>query len=102
MASHRAKCTALQKCYADFVLAINANPTTLKNELYAKHLITKKVHNGGSADEIASSIEDTLMYDESAWDKLMEVFHHYDGGGIIADKLMDQLRELLRENPPRG
>ena len=100
MASHEAKRSALRKCYPDFVRAIEANTTALKYELYAEELITLEARNSGSADDIASSYENKLMYDESAWDKLIEVLRHRDGSGIIADRLTDRLGELLRGNAP--
>ena len=98
--SHRAKCTTFRNCYAEFVLAIRANPIALKNALYAQDLITKQAHKSRSANKIASSCEDTLRYDKDAWEKLIEVLRRSDGGGIIADKLTDKLRELLPESMP--
>ena len=100
--THQAKCTSFQRCYAEFGPAINANPTDLKNQLYAEGLITLEARRSGSADEIASSCESKLINDESKWDQLIGVLRHCDGGGVIADRLTDQLRELLRENAPGG
>ena len=102
MDSHRAKRTVLRRCYDDLVLAISANPNALKYRLYANGLITISARKSKSANKIASSCDDTLMYDESAWDKLIGVLRRCDGGGIIADKLQEQLRELLGENAPGG
>ena len=100
--THQAKCTSFQRCYADFVLAINADPTDLKYQLYAEGLITLEARSSGSADQIASSCESKLRYDESKWDQLIGVLRRCDGGGIIAARLMDRLRELLGENAPGG
>ena len=107
MDSHEAKRRALRKCYPDFVRAIEANTTALKNELYADDLIALEARNSGTADVIASSCEKKLRYDESAWDKLIRVLRRRDESGIIAGKLTDRLGELLRgnvpgDNTPRG
>ena len=102
MDSHVAKRRALRNCYPDFVRAIEANTTALKNELYAEDLITDEAHNSASADVIASSCKSILRYDESAWDQLIEVLRRYDGSGIIADKLTDRLGELFGESSPRA
>ena len=102
MDSREAKRRALRNCYPDFVRAIEADTTALKNELYAEYLITDEARSSGSADVVASSCEKKLRLDESAWDQLIEVLRRCDGGGIIADRLMDRLRELLREKAPGG
>ena len=102
MDSHEAKRKALRKCYSDFVRAIEANTTALKNELYAEGLITLEARCSGTADDIASSCEKKLRYDESKWNKLIGVLRRCDESGIIAGKLTDWLGKLLRENAPGG
>lgn len=91
----------MKKCYPDFVGAISANLTDLKNELYAKDLITSEARDSGSADVIAASCESTLSRDESVWDKLIDLLCHSDKGRLVADQLNDQLRrELLEATTP--
>ena len=91
MDSHRAKCTALRKYSNELRRAISADYKNLSFMLCAKGLISLEVRDSKAADEIVSSVEYRLSFDESAWDKLIEVLYGREGSAVLVDQLKKQL-----------
>ena len=95
-----AKRKAFRSCCNDVRLAIR-DLENLSFKLYTAGLIPAEVRDRREAGEIVSAAENRLGYDESAWDRLIEVFRRSDGGATVARRLTDQLRvELSKENAP--
>ena len=90
MDSHRAKCSALRKYSNELRQAINANFDNLSFKLCAEKLIPQEVRDSKAADKIVASVEYRLSYDESAWDKLIDVLNGFEGSAVLADNLIKQ------------
>ena len=102
MDSHRAKRKALRKYCNELRLAINADLDNLSFKLCAESLIPQEVRDRKAADDIVSSVESRLGFDESAWEKLIKVLYSCDAGNL-AGKLVKQLTvELSGEDAPGG
>ena len=103
MDTHLAKCTVLRKCCDDLTLAINADLDNLSSKLRIKGLIPTEVFNRGVVAEIVSTVESRLVYDESAWEKLIKALCASPKGWFLAQKLKKQVNvELSGEDGPGG